>query len=326
MSEMTPPTISTRPERVDRRTVLKTAGAVLAGSAVLSGRGGAQPSFPPNNKNTTTTFGESLDFDGDSRPDLWTYATTHENGTPLQLGIWISGTAFDAITSSPGDDHYYLDFPAVRGLNYTFAGINWNPHGHPPGHAWGVPHFDFHYYFVERSAVTGITDSGSLPFIGVADYDVPDQQFPRNYVYEDPRFIVRAMGEHLYNEKSPEFRPNGEFTHTYIYGVYDPTIDLDTPSGTVALPVGPGGAPIDLPVYTGTGQGELTFTEPMITQKFLESEKFQKKSEVRATVETPDVFPEAGYYPTSYVMRYRERDDAYVITLEDMAWFDADTA
>ncbi|MDX1747538.1 MAG: hypothetical protein R3324_16510, partial [Halobacteriales archaeon] len=221
--------------------------------------------------------------------------------------------------ATPGGKHFHLDFPAVDGLNYTFAGIDWNPEGHPPADVWDVPHFDLHYYIVPEADVEAITGGPSpIPgIVGIADYDLPEEQFPRNYVYETPRFIVERMGEHIYNERTPEIDPGVDFTHTYIYGVYDPSIDLSSPDGYV--PLGPG---LDVPVYAGDGAGQLTFTEPMITEAFLRSDEFRKGGPVTVHVETPEVFPEAGYYPTRYVMYYSEADDTYEISLEGMKRFE----
>lgn len=158
---------------------------------------------------------------------------------------------------------------------------------------------------------------------GVAAYHVPDEQFPTEYVYESPRLIVPGMGEHVYNRNTPEVRPGGEFTHTYIYGVYDWGIDLDDPTGTVDLPLGPGGEVVSVPTYAGDTLGELTFTEPMITETFLRSLTSGATRRVKVPVETPEAFPRAGYYPTAYTMRYSRRRDVFRVSITDMERFDA---
>ena len=279
--------------------------------------GGVAGARPADNRNVTTTVGEGVDL-GSGGVDLWTEATYHERARkPTRLSIRITGAGLDYLTT-PGASHYHLDFPEVEGLNYTFAGVNWNPAGHPPAGVWDVPHFDFHYYFVPEDDVNAITGGPSpLPgIVGIAGYDLPEEQFPRRYEYETPRFIVEGMGEHILNGRTPELDPDVEFTHTYIYGVYDPGIDLADPDGFVS--VAPG---VDVPVYTGDGTGELRFTEPMITEAFLRSDEFRRGGPVNVRVETPEVFPEAGYYPTRYVMDYSEADDTYEISLEGMKRF-----
>ncbi len=257
---------------------------------------------------------------------MWTFTTTNRAGKPTHLGIWVSSDAFEHLTSQSGEQHLALDFPAVDGLAYTFAGINWNPAGHPPAGVWNSPHFDFHYYLVDEAAIESIVTPGPLPFMGVATYDLPAPYWPEHFVYEDPRFIVKAMGEHLYDERSPEWDPAVPFTHTYIYGAYDFSIDPADPDGTVQLPLGPDGSLIDLPTYEGDGTGQLTFTEPMITEAFMRDVAASTTGEVTTDVPLPSAFPEAGYYPTSYTTRYVGSADAYAITLENFVWVDAYTA
>lgn len=146
---------------------------------------------------------------------------------------------------------------------------------------WTTPHFDFHYYFVDETAVDDIVTSGPLPFMGVATYDLPAPYWPDHFVYDDPRFIVKAMGEHHYDERSPQWDPDVPFTHTYIYGAYDFSIDPPAPDGTVELPLDPDGGLIDLPTYAGDGTGQLTFTEPMITEAFMRDVAASTAGEVR---------------------------------------------
>ncbi|WP_336364704.1 hypothetical protein [Halalkalicoccus salilacus] len=314
---MNPSTSGSDSSLINRWTLLQGAGVTLVGMTVFGGAAAAKPT------NTTTLIGEGTNIVGGSDDDVWTAVTMNKAGKPTKLSIWMTKDAFEYLTNRSEGEHFHLDFPEAPGLNYTFAGIDWNPEGHPPVGIWSVPHFDLHYFFVDEADVDAITAPGPLPLVGVATYDIPEEQFPRHYVYEEPRFIVKNMGEHIYNENTPEFRPGGEFTHTYIYGVYDPSIDLDDPDGTVDLPIGPDGSTVSVNTYSGDGTGELTFTEPMVTEEFLRSEQFLKREEVRVPVEMPEVFPEAGYYPTEYVMRYCERDDAYEISLEGMEWFES---
>lgn len=310
---------------VDRRNVLKGIGAGVAAGAFLgtAGSAAAKRTNPFDTPNSNYVEGESAAVAGGS-PDMWTFATTTPAGKPKSLGIWLERDAFEALTADTHHAYVPLDFPAVDGLTYTFAGINWNPMGHPPAGVWTTPHFDFHYYFVDESFIDGIV-GGPGPVMGIATYDVPEEYFPENYVYESPRLIVPQMGEHIYDETSPEWDPEVPFTQTYIYGLYDPSIDPNSPSGTVELPFGPDGSLVPVPTYEGDGMGELTFTEPMITEAFMR-ELEANDGEVTTAVPLPAAFPEAGYYPTSYTTRYVGSADAFAITLEDFEWVDAYSA
>lgn len=318
---------ASRASSVGRRTVLQGFGAAFAGTVLVGTVGGTAVGGqnPFDTPNSSYVSGEATSVTGGG-DDVWTFATTNRAGKPTHLGIWLSGDAFEHLTSQSEGQHLHLDFPAVDGLAYTFAGIDWNPAGHPPVDVWTSPHFDFHYYFVDEAAIESIVTPGPLPFMGVATYDLPGPFWPEHYVYEDPRFIVKSMGEHLYDERSPEWDPDVPFTHTYIYGAYDFGIDPADPTGTVQLPLGPDGSLIDLPTYAGDGTGQLTFTEPMITEAFMRDVAASATGEVATAVPLPNAFPDAGYYPTSYVTRYVGSADAYAITLEDFVWVDAYTA
>lgn len=216
-----------------RRNVLKAFGGAFAGSALVGTASATNATNPFDTPNPTFQRGESTSVTG-AAADVWTFATTNRAGKPTHLGIWLTSDAFEHLTSQSAGQHLHLDFPAIDGLDYTFAGIDWNPAGHPPDDVWGLPHFDFHYYLIDEPAIDAIDTPSPLPFMGVATYDLPEAFWPENYVYEDPRFIVKRMGEHIYDETSPEWNPSVPFTHTYIYGVYDFAIDPASPDGTVS--------------------------------------------------------------------------------------------
>lgn len=322
---MTTPTTGAAGPVADRRSVLTGIGAGLAAGTLLGTAGSAAAGKPDRNPfdtpNASYVEGEATSVAGND-PDVWTFATSTRRGRPQHLGIWIEDAAFEALTAAPAHQVLTLDFPAVDGLAYTFAGINWNPMGHPPAGVWGTPHFDFHYYLADETLIESIVGPAPGPVMGVATYDVPDAYFPENYVYETPRLLVPEMGEHIYDETSPEWDPDVPFTHTYIYGLYDPSIDPAAPSGSVDLPFGPGGSLVPVPTYEGDGEGELTFTEPMITEAFMRDVQ-ASEAEVTTSVPLPAAFPEAGYYPTSYTTRYVGSAGAYAITLENFVWVDA---
>lgn len=110
---------------------------------------------------------------------------------------------------------------------------------------------------------------------------LPAEQTPPGYIPD--HIVVPGMGLHWFDSTAPEFN-GGDFTHTFIYGSYE---------------------------------GDLTFGEPMVTKAFLEAEH----EEVRTPVATPQAFPEAGWYPTEYVIRYLGGQDAYTVTLESFEHF-----
>lgn len=101
---------------------------------------------------------------------------------------------------------------------------------------------------------------------------------PEGYIFA-PESEEPGMGGHWIDPLSHEF--HGEtFTSTFIYGTYD---------------------------------GKVIFYEPMITKAFLES-----KPDVTMPVKAPQGFAQAGYYPTSYSIRYDAQRKEYTVALEGM--------
>lgn len=302
--------------RIPRRSVLKGIGTAALASTVLGGTAAGKPGFPWNNKNAETVFGEGAEIVGDpAHDDVWTFATTNKAGKPTMVGVWLTKAGYDAVTATPAPTHFHLDLPSFPGSNFTFAGVDWNPQGHPPAPLWTVPHFDFHFYLMDEA------DVEAIPF-GVPTYELPAEQTPTGYVTEaelgaPDRTVIPAMGEHLVDADA------NAPPHTYIYGAYDPAINESDPGvflGEVELAPG-----VVVPLYrltSGDGVGELTFVEPMVTAAYLDS-LVATDGEVHVPIPTPEVFPAAGYYPTAYGIRYVGKEDAFLVTLEDFEWFDA---
>ena len=297
-----------------RRSFLKAAG-VSATGAILSTAGCtalAADGFPPEDQ---TEYGESATV-GDG--DVSTFISSNKNDKPRFVGVRFSA---DALLGLPTDEgmHLHLDLPEDNPTNYQWLGVDWNPAGHPPPDVYTVEHFDFHFYTMSEA------DVEAIPF-GIAAYDIPDEQRPAGFLTEGEmgapaRVIAPAMGEHMLDSTAPEFN-GGDYTHTFVYGVYDSSIDPNDPDDIVEdVPLGPGGEEIDVPLYGVDSTGELTFTEPMITKAFLE----EQNEEVTTAIGMPAAFPVAGHYPTEYAIRYLGNDDAYTVTLEAFEPFDAAT-
>ena len=290
---------------IERRTFLQT-GAVVAGGILVPNTVGADqhtpdPANPPKPTNHDVHWGESSDRGG-----VWTYATTDDGGNLSSLGVHIDGETLAGF----GDDEVaaHLHFPEetadgddVDLHQFTFTGFHYNPAGHPPPEIYTVPHIDFHFYMMAEDDVQNISGGplgeAPLPFIGLADYDLPEAQLPEGYMFEEHRFIVKEMGEHLLDATAPEFQDEA-FTHTYVYGVYDPSIDPGNPDRIETLQLQ--GECVDLPVYGSDGEGKIHFVEPMVTTDFLRNDLAE---EVAVDVATPEVFAEEDEYPTEYVMK-----------------------
>ena len=276
--------------RLDRRTTLRTLGAGALGGALLTGTAAAQGS------KYEIRYGEGVDVTGDGEIDLQTNAQVCTTGGPIYVGIGMSEAAFETITSNEaegGHEHpeggvsYNLDFPEFEGSPFTFAGIDWGPHGHPPA-PWQFPHFDIHYYVEDEEVISGIEG-------GVAQYEIPDERMPEGYVTAEalgaPREIVPGMGEHLVDPATPELG-GAQFTHTLIWGAYD---------------------------VDGDGQGDQIFIEPMVTSEFIAN----LDGRMVAPVALPEEVTKAGYYPTQYEILHSEETDTYQFRLQQFEWRDA---
>lgn len=235
--------------------------------------------------------------DGDSAEvgdgTVKTGATTNSSGELVSLDVHVDGEALATVDDDETKPHEsvatHLSLPSeVDTHQFTFVGLHYNPTGHAPPGIYTVPHFDFHFYMVEESLVENIG-----PGPGIAAYEVPDRQIPEGYVFEDLRLIVPEMGEHLLDETAPEFG-DGEFTHTYVYGAYDPSIDSKNPAGTKEVEMQ--GQTQELPVFEGDGEGQLHFVEPMVTNEFVKG----LGEEVTTDVATPEAFQTEDRYPTAY--------------------------
>ena len=294
-------------QSVSRRSALKLIGV---GGGIVLGTGtvaGSDHHDDPKPHPHEIQWGDAAEY---GTGEVKTYTTTNRAGNLSSLGVHVDGDALAAFDEEAA--HFHLGIPEGDTHQFEFVGFDYGPGGHPPAEIYGVPHFDIHFYMMEEAAVEAIgggpLGQTPLPFLGVADYDIPDDQFPAGYGYEEVRFIVQAMGEHLLDTTAPEFHGE-QFTHTYVYGAYDPTIDPEHEDGMVELPLGPAGEDVAVPVYGSGSTGRLTFIEPMITTEFLRTEL---DAEVPVEVSTPEVFYEAGDYPTTYVMKPDGSGGVYV--------------
>jgi hypothetical protein len=190
-----------------------------------------------------------------------------------------------------GDYQATLALPAGAedlGLPVRWATVNWNPEGHlpPAPPVWSAAHFDFHFFMVEPALIQGIRTGPCAEFIHCEDSarastPLPEQHVPEGYI--DVGAAVAGMGNHLVDARDPELAdPKLGFSRTFIYGAYD---------------------------------GKLIFLEPMVSHAFLSSRP-QRCTPVRA----PKAYAIAGYYPTSYCVRYDAASATYRVTLEGLVY------
>jgi hypothetical protein len=226
-------------------------------------------------------------------------------GAPLAVGVTVSAGALEHLPRTPntvsrcydidgngrhtgheciGDLERILDVPvaASAGLPFKWITVNWNAAGHPA--PYNRPHFDFHFYTVDRTVVESITPGrcGELVDCGHfarATRPLPAGHLPAGHI--DVGAVVPRMGNHLLDSQSPELKDSMPFTRTFIYGAYE---------------------------------GKLIFWEPMITLDML-----RQTRDACWAISQPEGFAQAGYYPTKYCVR-EDRNVGRTISLEGLRY------
>lgn len=266
---------------IKRRAFLKT-GAAVTGGVLLTGAASGATSGDSASKGLTLETGSSIEV-GDGT--VTAYATTDSAGGPdrdtaTSLGVHVDGAAMEAF----GDEEVVaaLDFPssvgdsAIDHHQFAFLKFEYLPEGHFPEGVYDAPHLDLEFHMLDRSTVEGIEE-------GPANYSIPEAQMPEDHVRTpmvdtdddgepDAPLVEAGRGEPIADPNASEFREGGEFTHTHVYGAYDPE---------------------------GDGVGRLTLFEPMVTLDFVD----RLDRLVVTKLRTPSRFHADDQYPTSYVLQ-----------------------
>jgi hypothetical protein len=219
-------------------------------------------------------------------------------GAPLEIGVTLSAGALSGLPPKPntvsrcydldgngqhtgheciGDVERILDVPvdSSAGLPFKWITVNWNAAGHPA--PYNRPHFDFHFYTVDRAVVEAITPGRCGELVDCGHFARATRAVPALYLpggHIDVGAVVPRMGNHLLDSQSPELKDSLPFTRTFIYGAYE---------------------------------GELIFWEPMITLDML-----RKTRDACWAISQPEGFRQAGYYPTQYCVREDQQGERTV--------------
>lgn len=169
--------------------------------------------FAGLNARAFVVYGQSV---GVGQGTVRAFADIDENGNPLKVGLALSKEALQGL---PQDNptSYTVMLPSVLNIPpYNHMMVDWNPHGHEPDNIYGLPHFDFHFYFISNEQREAISCMGD-------DRDVclmqPDADEIPSYYVPTPEGVPQ-MGWHWVDPRSPEY--NGQtFTSTFIYGFYN---------------------------------------------------------------------------------------------------------
>lgn len=158
---------------------------------------------------------------------------------------------------------YELPLPGINPTGYRHVMLDWNPGGHEPPGTYDLAHFDFHFYLIDRATRLGI-DPAKADFAERAAR-LPDSSLMPGRYFPPMPDAVPAMGVHWLDAAAPEL--SGEiFSSTMLFGSWN---------------------------------GEVIFSEPMITKDFLLSKPaltFEIPSASRALA--------TGPLPESYTVRW----------------------
>ena len=237
-----------------------------------------------------------------------TYAEMEARGGPKAIGVSFSSSFLNAPPASHSDQHRcadrnkdgVVDRPAECNMwhewavplptdatrrpdvPFKWALINWNPMGHIPPGVYDLPHFDVHFYLEPIENVFAIEPGTCGPeFVRCDQFDLGKKPIPGNYIhpdYKDVDAVAPAMGNHLIDLTSPEFKGQ-RFTHTWIFGVYG---------------------------------GRITFYEEMLSRDYILS-----KPDRCNPIKTAAAVERAGYYPTVSCVRYDAARDTYNVSMEE---------
>ena len=242
-----------------------------------------------------TAYGEAVAV---GRGTLRSYVTTRDGAT-TELGVAFSEGALEGLPTTGVGHHggggpihqYVLDFPSTATAPFRMVEVNWNPAGHEPDGAYaGVPHFDFHFWVVDRAAYAARANRLPAPeFVPAFNVQLgPPGSAPADVA-------VPRMGVHWVDTRSPElqrilghpeaYRP---FTTTFLHGTWD---------------------------------GRILFWEPMITRAHLAAKRTASDAAVRDEViplPLPDRYQAPGRYPTAYRITWDGQAREYRVALTDL--------
>lgn len=228
--------------------------------------------------------GQAVDFNG---AKVTTWAKLDDKGVVKEVGFTIPYTSIEKSVASDGmHNHaptiFIADFPK-QVSETTFINhfeFDWMPGGHEPAR-YMAPHFDFHFYGVDKAAVAAVDCSDATQ---PNPADLPEGWLPAAPPdMPDPRMACQPkMGYHSL--------PASEF------GAMGPKEGL-----------------FDKVMVAGFYGGKFTYLEPMVTKAALE-----KKESFTLPVPQPKVsVGRTTLFPTSFKATYDADAKAYDFVLGD---------
>ncbi len=205
---------------------MKTKNLFFIGVTILSVAAGSCKK--DDNKSPQTLYGPAVAAGADS---IRSFVVLNENGQAQSIGIQLGENALNdlPLDTMPGvpDYTYPLSLPQFAnptGLDHME--VDWNPFGHEPKAVYGVPHFDFHFYYETKEEQAAVVPGPDM-------VKVPVQYVPKDYFTPVP-IAIPYMGVHWFDSTAVEFHGT-PFTSTFIYGFYHGNMTFLEPMITKAF-------------------------------------------------------------------------------------------
>lgn len=168
--------------------------------------------------------------------EAYAMVRTGSDGAVTSIGVVMTAAALDGLpTRVPGersDVPYLLPMPASGPKTVVdHVVVNWEPTGHAPSKVYDVPHFDFHFYVVDRGEVERIVFA-SPDESGAPDQQPPAELMAAGYILP-PGTAKSKMGVHAVNPASGEFQQQ-PFNAAFIYGYYNKRLTFIEPMVSLA--------------------------------------------------------------------------------------------
>jgi hypothetical protein len=173
---------------------------------------------------TRTYYGAEVPLGNDNARS---FVTIQPYGQPISIGIELGESALDNLpANTKSENSFELPLPAqAKAIGVDHIEIDWNPFGHPPEAIYGLPHFDFHFYYISKEEQSSV-----IP--GPDTVTVPAKYVPKDYV--NGVVAVPDMGVHWTDSTSSEYH-GLPFTTTFIYGFYHGEMTFVEPMVTKAF-------------------------------------------------------------------------------------------
>ena len=306
---------SRRPSASTLRAAVLAAGA---GLAVVATSGAARDTRDASSDvvargNTRVHYGAAVKL-GNGRVRPYVAVDAARPDVPTEIGVAMDEAAMDGLPTTgmghavghKGPDHEFaLPFPAANPTPFRWVSLNWNVGGHEPPGVYDTPHFDFHFYTIDKAERDRRIVLDNPRFAAEADRLPADEFRPQHSLVLGPpgaapsAVAVPLMGVHWIDVRSHElqgllghpenFKP---FTSTFIHGSWD---------------------------------GKLVFWEPMITRAHILAKKTATDASVVdevIPVSTGARYSPAGYYPSAYRITWDAQAKEYRVALTQLSWRD----